>query len=371
MTRVDFVANSADSTSGGGMYINCDGSLTDCTFTGNYAGQEGGGIYSWGSYLDMNDCTFTLNDGSAGGGIYGEDALFDMDGGSFNDNVAGMGGGVCVQGGLPMFTNVDFAGDSAYIYGGGLASFDALAQIEGCSFTGEYAWTGAGIYCDGPSAPTIESCTLSDNVSEVGGCALLADDCDPSITNTIVAFTVDGAGMGCEFGASPTTTHSCFYGNDLGDGLCGSHSNNLSWTRSSAAARRPTSACTTTRRACPRATPGASRWAPRARADAVRPRASRTSRRRWPCSPSCRTRRPTRARYDGRPRPGPRSRSRYTTWREGSCAEGAAKTGADRPRDVQLGRARLVRATARHRDRTSSGRALGETEVRGRLALIR
>ncbi|MFH1501873.1 MAG: FlgD immunoglobulin-like domain containing protein [Candidatus Eisenbacteria bacterium] len=227
-TRVHFVGNVADSTSGGGLYTNCDVTLNECTFVGNYAGQEGGGVYCRGSYLDVNDCTFSGNDGSAGGGIYGEDALLDIDGGSFYDNVAGMGGGVCAQGGIPMVDDVSFDMNGAAIYGGGLAFLDALGGVDSCTFTDNDAWSGAAIYFDGPADPTVDLCTLSGNTSALGGnCALLCEGCDPTITNTIVAFTVDGSGMGCESGASPTTTHSCFYGNAEGDGLCGSYSNNL------------------------------------------------------------------------------------------------------------------------------------------------
>ena len=227
LTGVEFVGNVADSMRGGGVYTNTDAFLTDCTFTGNYAGQEGGGIYCYGSFLDMNDCTFERNDGSAGGGVYGEDALVDMDGGSFSENLAGMGGGACVQGGLPSFVNVAFEADTAAIFGGGLASLDAVTEIKECSFTGNVAWLGAAVYCDGPSGPIINRCTLSGNHPDVGGTALQIEGCDPSVTNTIVAFTSGGEGMGCDFGANPTTTHSCFYSNDLGDGLCGSHSDNL------------------------------------------------------------------------------------------------------------------------------------------------
>jgi len=228
LVRVDFVENVADTASGGGLYINCDGSLTDCTFTGNYAGQDGGGIYSWGSFLDIDDCTFTANDAAAGGGIYGEDALLDVTGGAFVDNVAGMGAGVMVTGGVPTLTDITFDGNSAAIYGGGIASSDALAEITGCTFTDNYAYSGAAISCDGLSAPTIERCTLSGNTAEAGGnCALLAEDCDPTITNTIIAFTVDGAGVGCVGTAAPSISHSCSYGNADGDSLCGNHHDNL------------------------------------------------------------------------------------------------------------------------------------------------
>ncbi len=228
LTRVHFVENVADSTRGGGMYANCDATLNDCTFYGNYSGQEGGGVYCWGAYLDANGCSFTGNDASAGGGLYGEDAILDVDGGEFLNNLAGMGGGLCAQGGFLTVEDATFEQNTAAIYGGAVACLDVDATIEYCTAADNHAWSGAGIYCDGPSDPEIDHCTLSGNTAEPGGnCALLCEMCDPTITNTIVAFTIDGTGMGCEFGASPTTTHSCFYGNDDGDGLCGSYSNNL------------------------------------------------------------------------------------------------------------------------------------------------
>jgi len=228
LNRVHFVENVADTTHGGGMYINCDGVLNECTFTGNYAGQEGGGVYCWGAYLDINDCSFSTNDASAGGGLYGEDAILDVDGGSFYDNLSGMGGGLCAQGGFMTVTDAAFNMNTAASYGGGLASLDVDATIDHCTMIGNNAWSGAGIYCDGPSDPEIDHCTLSGNTADAGGnCALLFEGCDPTVANTIVAFTVGGTGMGCEFGASPNTSHSCFYANDDGDGLCGSYTDNI------------------------------------------------------------------------------------------------------------------------------------------------
>ena len=221
MNRVHFVANRADTTRGGGLYINCDGTLNECTFVGNYAGQEGGGVYCWGSYLDANDCAFSGNDASAGGGIYGEDALVDVDGGSFYDNVAGMGGGACTQGGVPTFTDADFDMNAAAIYGGGLALLDAMGQVGYCVFTDNQAWDGAAIYCDGPADPTIDHSTLSGNTPDVSGAALLCEASDPTITNTIFAYTVDGKPMSCEFGASPSSEYCCFHGNDGGNEPCG------------------------------------------------------------------------------------------------------------------------------------------------------
>ena len=53
--------------------------LTDCTFTGNSAGKDGGGMYNVFSSPTLTNCTFTGNsageDGggmhNGGGGIYG------------------------------------------------------------------------------------------------------------------------------------------------------------------------------------------------------------------------------------------------------------------------------------------------------------
>ncbi|MBD3348786.1 MAG: hypothetical protein GF400_06280, partial [Candidatus Eisenbacteria bacterium] len=160
LTRVDFVGNVADTTRGGGLYINCDATLNDCSFVGNVAGQEGGGVFCWGSYLDLNGCSFVENDASAGGGIYGEDALFDVEGCVFQGNTAGMGGAACAQGGVPSFTGADFDENTAAVYGGGLALLDAFASVEQCSFTSNEAWDGCAVYCSGPADPTISECTL-------------------------------------------------------------------------------------------------------------------------------------------------------------------------------------------------------------------
>ena len=56
------------STSGGGLYNHDDGevSLTNCTFSENNAGLEGGGVYNGGTLVVVN-CTFSDNDGTDGG----------------------------------------------------------------------------------------------------------------------------------------------------------------------------------------------------------------------------------------------------------------------------------------------------------------
>ncbi len=56
------------STSGGGLYNHDDGevSLTNCTFSENNAGLEGGGVYNGGTLVVVN-CTFSDNVGTDGG----------------------------------------------------------------------------------------------------------------------------------------------------------------------------------------------------------------------------------------------------------------------------------------------------------------
>jgi hypothetical protein len=133
---------------GGGMY-NKDSSptVTNCTFSANWAG-DGGGMYNDNSSPTVTNCIFRGNEAIHGGGIY-----------SYNDS-------------SPTLTNSIFSGNHA-MYGGGLENRNADATLVNCTFSGNSADNyGGGInhLCDVglSNTVTLTNCVLWGNTSDHG-----------------------------------------------------------------------------------------------------------------------------------------------------------------------------------------------------------
>ena len=93
--------------------------------------------------------------------------------------------------------------------------------ISRCSIYGNEAMgDGGGIACEG-SLGLITRCTISRNYASSGAGGIhISDPLTPLITNTVVSFSSEGAGIECEDGASPTIYHCCVFGNAGGDDVC-------------------------------------------------------------------------------------------------------------------------------------------------------
>jgi len=278
---VHFIANHADSNDAGGMYANCDITLDGCLFQDNYAGGEGGGVRCSGGTPTFTNCNFIDNDAAAGGGIYSEDIQLEVAGGKFWGNLAGAGGGLYVYGAMPQITGVDFIENEAVILGGAVCCEDALAEIddclferngssvaggavwagyilmpditnsvfrdndaaesggavafeegyggtiESCVFSGNSAPSGAAIDIIGGASPSITSCTIQGSIASAGDGAISSTGSSPSIGRTIITNTENGGPMMCFGSPTPTTTHSCSFGNAAGDSICGSYHDNM------------------------------------------------------------------------------------------------------------------------------------------------
>lgn len=192
-----------NSDSGGGFYINNDGTLD---ISGGYiagsTGSNGGGIYTKGT-VNMTGGVIAANHANTGGGVYVDGTSnaseFNMTGGivsgnSIYENVFGYGGGIYATGSN---ATLDFAGgyitnNSMLAYeanathqgngchgGGGVAIYLGKFEMSGGNVTGNYSKeAGGGIYLGQYSATTITANfvmtggTVASNVadnSEGGG----------------------------------------------------------------------------------------------------------------------------------------------------------------------------------------------------------
>jgi len=131
--------------SGGGMYNYGSSSptLTNCTFSGNSAEENGGGMHNDESSPTLTNCTFRGNSANRGGGMYN------------------------VTYSSPTLTNCTFSGNSAN-YGGGMYNAGSNPALNNCTFSGNSANDyGGGMY-NPASSPPLTNCILWGN-SDIGG----------------------------------------------------------------------------------------------------------------------------------------------------------------------------------------------------------
>ena len=203
---------------GGGMFNESSSpTVTNCTFSGNSAGNKGGGIYNYQGSPTVSNCTFSGNWANLGGGMYNE--LYSnptVVNCAFIGNQAEGGGGVGNGISSPTVTNCTFSGNSAVWGGGGMLNIEpANPKVTNCTFSGNAAgrW-GSGMYNYKPGSPTVTDCAFSGNSAVYGG-GMNNDLSSPTITNCTFSGNSagqNGGGMHNNQG-SPTVTNCTFSGN--------------------------------------------------------------------------------------------------------------------------------------------------------------
>jgi hypothetical protein len=180
---------------GGGMH-NLQGSptVTNCTFIGNLAGEDGGGMYNrYSSSPIVNNCAFNGNWADQdGGGVCNFDnsnpTLIDC---SFSGNWAGDdGGGVYNQrNSNPTLINCSFTGNSVGHDGGGIGNWASNPTLNNCTFSGNSAIDdGGGIWCWWGSSPTITGCTINGNTAGGFGGGVYSDpNGSPTVNNCTIS----------------------------------------------------------------------------------------------------------------------------------------------------------------------------------------
>jgi len=159
-------------SSGGGMF-NDNGSptVTNCTFSGNWAqSNDGGGMFNYASNPTLTNCTFSGNSAGYGGG------------GMYNDSNS-----------TPTLTNCMFNGNSAGYGGGGMCNdSNSSPTLTNCTFSGNAAEYGGGIYNDSNS-PVMTNCILWGNTASLGS-QIYNETSSPTITYSDVQGGYSGTG---------------------------------------------------------------------------------------------------------------------------------------------------------------------------------
>lgn len=162
--------------------------ISGCTFSSNVAAQEGGAIYFTGTAAISND-TFGANtagdaNNTGYGGAVAANSGITINGGSFTNNISGLKfgsyGGAVYSSGSVNVSNVTFTGNVAgsttdnTIYGYGGAIYQAntgTVTISGSTFTSNAAGAsfgyGGALYAYGPLTSTND--TFSGNLAYGGG----------------------------------------------------------------------------------------------------------------------------------------------------------------------------------------------------------
>ena len=152
-----------------------------------------------------------------GGGIECDYASPTIEYCDFIDNWAVRGGGMRLRHSSSIVRNCNFISNSTSENGGGLLFRYATANAWNCSFISNTAGTtGGGVKCF-ESSPILENCSFANNSATTGGgIAVQGPNANPSVINTILAFSASGAGLYCDGGA-PTFSCSDVFGNTGGD----------------------------------------------------------------------------------------------------------------------------------------------------------
>jgi hypothetical protein len=166
--------------------------FTECTFTGNVCDQWGGGAACLGARSPRFErCSFI---------------------GNFAESAGGM---MCV-GTLAVFEDCVFRENLADESGGGFWCSADRVRLEGCQFIGNFgsAYGGGGIITY-DSSTEILNCTFVLNGAPSGG-GLDIFRADPHITNTIIAYSIEGEAINANSDFEPLVCCDLF-GNMAGD----------------------------------------------------------------------------------------------------------------------------------------------------------
>lgn len=223
------IANGAVSSpySGGGVLNFGTLTATNCTFSNNNGGYQGGAIYSKGATaLTVTNCTFAGNQSaSEGGAISCEDTPCTITSSTFSGNRAGRGGAIAsiwYFGSQPSLniTGSTFEGNQASGGGGGaLYLYGVRATITGSIFNNNAAtatWgQGGAIHNWGDL--TVTGSQFSQNTAKNSGAIWCTGSrCDIS-ESTFVRNSASSSGGALGIQSMSTITRSTFLENQAGD----------------------------------------------------------------------------------------------------------------------------------------------------------
>ena len=156
-----------------------DSIVINSFFTGNSQfGENGGGMKNIDSNLTITNCTFNVNLALSGGGIYSEGGSLVIENSIFTGNIAGYrGGGIATLNSSITITNCAFLENTAPLSqsqaGGAIFSEDSYLTLIDSVFNENQGYHGGAItavaFDNADASLTITNCSISNNVAGVGG----------------------------------------------------------------------------------------------------------------------------------------------------------------------------------------------------------
>jgi len=205
--------------SGGGVFLDYDSIVSNCTISGNSA-HEGGGVCC-NSGGEVNDSTISGNSARYGGGVRCNSGG-EVNNGTISGNAAFYGGGVYCDGGgkINNSTISNNLADGDQAYGGGVYC-NGGGEINHDTISGNSADYGGGVCCD--QGGEINNSTISENLASDDGGGIFCYDGGMINSCTISENLAsdDGGGIFCyQRGVIHNSTIS---GNSAryGGGVCG------------------------------------------------------------------------------------------------------------------------------------------------------
>jgi gliding motility-associated-like protein len=207
---------------GGGMYNSGSSpTITNCSFSGNNASFDGGGIYNNNnSSPNIINCSFDGNNAYMGGGMYNYSSSPTISDCRFSGNTSYFDGGGMYNNSFssPILTNCKFSGNVSTRWGGGLFNYNSSPLLTNCSFAGNTSTSVGGGVSNVYSSPTFTNCSFAGNTSGDYGGGMWNEFSSPTIVNC--SFNGNNATTGAAMynfqTSSPTITNCIIWGNNSG-----------------------------------------------------------------------------------------------------------------------------------------------------------
>jgi parallel beta-helix repeat protein len=166
------------SHNGGGLslYRSKGSVLNNVTIKNNAASAFGGGVFTYGSTVDMTNVTVTENSNNIGGTAQGGGMMMPVTGGTLDNMTITDNEGCCGGGGIWtngsddwVMTNSNISGNSAGWFGGAICMLNAAPTMINVIMTNNSAGWGAGAACAMWSSPALKQFLISGNTGDGGG----------------------------------------------------------------------------------------------------------------------------------------------------------------------------------------------------------
>ncbi|MFN5515565.1 MAG: hypothetical protein ACK5CA_12700 [Cyanobacteriota bacterium] len=180
---------------GGGIYVGSTGflDLYNTTVSNNSAGDDGGGIYNFGTTYLRNGSIISDNSANGGGGIFNNSGtLTIMDSTINNNSASGSGGGIVNNGIILLVINSTISNNTSTLGGGGIQNTVASSvALINTTISGNSSGDGGGIN-NGDGVLNVRNSTITNNTaydwfwSSAGG-GITNGSGTVNLRNTIVA----------------------------------------------------------------------------------------------------------------------------------------------------------------------------------------